>query len=157
MPVSILCVDDEPTNLDILVRLLSNSVEQVYLAPGGQEGYDLFLEKRPDIVLTDLMMPIVDGLMMSRMIRAVTPDIPIILLTSCSSVNFLADAVDVGITQFLPKPVLKHKLLTSVRRCHGTQRLAKLMNTASPLRSPHLRPFAVCTPPFLFDSAGPTG
>lgn len=116
-PVSILCVDDDADNQFILSRHLAKSVDMVYVAADGLEGYELFLDKRPDIILTDLMMPGISGLEMSRMIRAVEPKVPIILLTSCSSIDFLAEAIDVGITQFLPKPILREKLLTAMQRC----------------------------------------
>ena len=119
-PVSILCVDDEPANLDILSRHLSGRVTSITVAVDGMEGYAMFLDQRPDIVLTDLMMPGLDGLEMSRMIRAVEPGVQIILLTSCNSVDFLTEAIDTGISQFLPKPVLKEKLLTAMQRCFDT-------------------------------------
>ncbi|MBV5339280.1 MAG: response regulator [Deltaproteobacteria bacterium] len=119
-PVSILFVDDEPVNLDILTRYLSSYVDTITVAADGREGYALFLEKRPDIVLTDLIMPGIDGLEMSRMIRGIEPKIPIILLTSSNSVDFLSEAIDIGVTQFLPKPVLKAKLLTAMQRCYDT-------------------------------------
>ena len=119
-PVSLLCVDDEPESLDILARLLSPWVDTLYFAENGREGYELFLEKRPDIVLTDLVMPLINGLEMSRMIRKIEPKTPILLLTSCGSIDFLAEAIDVGVTQFLDRPILKEKLLTSLRRCYET-------------------------------------
>lgn len=118
LPVSILCVDDDQINLDILQRYLSASVDAIYFAANGREGHAVFLEKRPDIVLTDLLMPEIDGLEMSRMIRSVVPKIPIILLTSCSSIDFLGEAIDVGVNQFLPKPIAKEKLLTAMLRCY---------------------------------------
>ena len=117
-PVSLLCVDDEPVNLNILTRLLSRYVETIYFASNGQEGHALYVEKRPDIILTDMIMPVLNGLEMSCLIRSIEPKIPIILLTSCNSVDFLAEAIDIGITQFLPKPVLKEKLLTAIQRCY---------------------------------------
>lgn len=119
-PVSLLCVDDEPASLDILARLLSQRVDTLYFAENGREGYDLFLEKRPDIVLTDLIMPTMNGLEMGRMIREIEPKVPIILVTSCGSVDFLAEAIDTGINQFLPRPILKDKLLTAMGRCYDT-------------------------------------
>jgi signal transduction histidine kinase len=119
-PVSLLCVDDDPASLDILSRLLSHCVDTLYFAENGREGYDLFLEKRPDIVLTDLLMPSLNGLEMSRMIREIEPKAPVILLTSCGSIDFLVEAIDTGVTQFLSRPILKEKLMTAMRRCYET-------------------------------------
>ncbi|MEI6208181.1 MAG: response regulator [Desulfuromonadales bacterium] len=117
-PVSILCVDDDPANLDIMTRLLSGRVETMLVAADGREGHALFVENRPDIVLTDLMMPVIDGLEMSCLIRSIAPRVPIILLTACNSIDFLSKAVDIGITQFLPIPILKEKLLVAIQRCY---------------------------------------
>lgn len=119
-PVSILCVDDEPMNLDILNRHLSKSVNAMYTAQNGNKGYEMFLEKRPDIIITDLFMPELNGLEMSKMIRSVDPKIPIILLTSCNSMDFLAEAIDIGVTQFLQKPILREKLFIAMQRCYET-------------------------------------
>jgi PAS domain S-box-containing protein len=119
-PVSVLCVDDEPVNLDILKLILASRIDTMYVATNGQEGYDLFLEHRPDIVMSDLVMPEIDGLDMSRMIRAIDPKVPIILLTGCIAIDSLIKAIDNGITQFLPKPILKDNLLNAIARCYET-------------------------------------
>jgi signal transduction histidine kinase len=137
-PVSILCVDDEPVNLDILTRLLSRYVETIYFAANGQEGHTLYLEKRPDIVLTDLVMPVLSGLEMSCLIRSSEPKVPIILLTSCNSVDFLAEAIDIGITQYLPKPVLKEKLLTAIQRCYDIISLERRLKEEHERAEAHL-------------------
>lgn len=119
-PVSVLCVDDETTNLDILTRHLANSVETIYVAENGRDGFALFEQHQPDIIMTDLVMPAVDGLEMSRMIRSVDTKIPIILLTGCISIDSLVRAIDNGITHFLPKPILRDKLMTALQRCYDS-------------------------------------
>jgi PAS domain S-box-containing protein len=119
MPVSVLCVDDEVTHRIILQRLVSPCVDSMYLAEDGQSGLTVFAEKRPDIVITDLMMPRKNGLEMSRAIRSIDPDVPIILMTSCNSSDFFSEATDIGISQFLPKPVIKDNLLNSLQRCYS--------------------------------------
>ncbi|MEI6305206.1 MAG: response regulator [Deltaproteobacteria bacterium] len=134
-PVTILCVDDELTNTDLIKRHLAACVDEIIVAADGQQGHELFLKHIPDVVLTDLMMPYVDGLKMSRMIRSVAPKVPIILMTSCSSIDFLPEAIDIGITQFLPKPLLKNKLLTAVQRCYETVELERRLLNAQKLES----------------------
>jgi signal transduction histidine kinase len=124
-PISLLCIEDEPDVQEVLRRHLSSVVDICYLAGDGQEGYDMFNEHRPDVVITDLLMPLLDGLAMSRMIRAAAPKTPIILMTSCNRADFLEEAIDIGVTQFLPKPVLKEKLLTALQRCYDTIELER--------------------------------
>ncbi|MEI6206600.1 MAG: response regulator [Desulfuromonadales bacterium] len=134
-PISLLCVEDEPAVQEVLRRHLSTAVDTFYLAGNGQEGYDLFNEHRTDVVITDLMMPVLGGLAMSRMIRAAAPKTPIILMTSCSRADFMEEAIDIGITQFLPKPVLKEKLLTALQRCHHIIELERRSSRAIKLES----------------------
>ena len=119
LPVSVLCVDDEVSHRIIIQRLLSRFVDTVILAEDGRAGHAAFVENRPDIVITDLMMPHLNGLEMSRAIRGIDPEVPIILMTSSSSMAFLSEAIDIGISQFLPKPILKDKLISSLERCYS--------------------------------------
>ncbi len=134
-PISLLCVEDEPALQELLRRHLANAVDTFYLAGDGQEGYDLFNEHHPDVVITDLMMPNIGGLAMSRMIRVAAPKTPIILITSCNRADFLEEAIDIGVTQFLLKPVLKEKLLTSLERCHHIIELERRSNRTIKLES----------------------
>lgn len=133
--ISLLCVEDEPAVQEILKRHLANIVDTFYLANDGQEGYDLFNEHQPDVVITDLMMPNIGGLEMSRMIRVASPKTPIVLMTSCNRADFLEDAFDIGVTQFLPKPLLKEKLLTALERCHHIIELERRSSRAIKLES----------------------
>lgn len=118
LPLTILCVDDEDVHRHILQRLVAQLADSVIVAADGEEGLAVFAEKRPDIVLTDLMMPRMNGLDMSRAIRNIDSHVPIILMTSSTSLTFLEEAIDVGISQFLPKPIVKEKLLKALQRCY---------------------------------------
>jgi signal transduction histidine kinase len=134
-PISLLCVEDEPAVQELLRRHLANVVDAFYLAGNGQEGYDLFNKYHPDVVITDLMMPNIGGLTMSCMIRDAAPKTPIILMTSCNRADFLEEAIDIGVTQFLPKPVLKQKLLTALQRCHHIIELERRSSRSMKLES----------------------
>jgi signal transduction histidine kinase len=134
-PISLLCVEDDPALQEVLRRHLSSAVDTLYLADNGQIGYDLFNEHHPDVVITDLMMPNIGGLAMSRMIRAAAPKVPIILMTSCNRGDFLEEAIDIGVTQFLPKPVLKGNLLTALKRCNHIIEIERRSKRAMKLES----------------------
>ncbi|MEI6213693.1 MAG: response regulator [Desulfuromonadales bacterium] len=117
LALTLLCVDDEETHRTILQRFAAPMVSEVLTAVDGLQGRDVFAERRPDIVLTDLMMPGMNGLEMSRAIREIDPHVPIILMTS-GGPDFFSEAVDTGISQFLPKPILKAPLSRSLQRCY---------------------------------------
>ena len=81
--ISILFVEDnEILRVQISNFLASLMFKHVYIAKDGQDGFLKFQKHRPDIVLTDLTMPIMDGLDMSRAIRILDDNVPILLITS---------------------------------------------------------------------------
>ena len=129
MPISVLCVDDEKPHLDILSRFVSPYVCELYKAENGAKGFSLFLDKKPDVVLTDVMMPGVDGLEMCRMIKEVSSRTPLILLTASNSIDYLSEAIDIGINQFVPKPVNRSRLITSLERCYSLIQLERQLRT----------------------------
>lgn len=109
----ILIVDDEPTNL-LLLRLLleSNPLYDVEEANDGKKAIDILLEHSKDIVLTDINMPIMNGVEATKYIREhISKDIPIIALTAYDKSIFLEKYKDAGFTEYLPKPIDKKKLM----------------------------------------------
>jgi diguanylate cyclase (GGDEF)-like protein len=87
------------------------------LAENGQDGLDLFRRHRPDIVLTDIRMPVMDGIQMAREIKRVDSSTLIIVLTAVSDTDAILETIDVGINHYVKKPVIMEKLITSINRC----------------------------------------
>ncbi len=115
--LKILYVEDEVVTRELTAQLLERRVEKLYLAENGREGLDLFLQHDPDIVITDIKMPEMDGLQMSRKIRAAGSDAKIIVTTAYSDVSSLINAIDIGIDSYVVKPVEFNKLLECIRKC----------------------------------------
>jgi PAS domain S-box-containing protein len=104
--LSILFVEDhDPTRKEIASYLLQRAYTNVYIAKNGEEGLQSYFDNKPDIVLTDLTMPIMDGLKMSKNIKTHNPDIPILLITSLFEKEVTETAVDIGIDAYLFKPI----------------------------------------------------
>lgn len=103
--ISILYVEDEPAIREGLQRFFQRRSGTIYLAANGQEGLELFEKHRPDIVVTDIRMPVMDGLTMSRKIKELSPDIPIVITTGHNDEEFLLKAIDVGVDKYIKKPV----------------------------------------------------
>ncbi len=86
----------------------------VHIADNGQTGLDAFKTFLPDIVLTDIQMPVLNGLSMGALIRVQVPDQPVVVLSAYNDMEYLFRAIDIGITQYITKPVSLEKLLTKL-------------------------------------------
>jgi len=84
---TILIVDDDPDMRDVLVTALNNFGFSTYNADDGDVAVELFKEKKPDIIVSDIFMPRMDGVTMMRKVREIDPDIPVILITGYSHMN----------------------------------------------------------------------
>ncbi len=114
--ISLLYVEDEHEVRSLLTLTLELSYPELSIltAENGQEGLELFEQFRPDIVLTDLSMPVLDGIAMSAEIKKRVPETVIIALTACSDAHNLVAAIDLGINSYLLKPIDQAKLLSTI-------------------------------------------
>ncbi|MCX6153380.1 MAG: response regulator [Candidatus Kapabacteria bacterium] len=115
-PLSVLVVEDDATSRHYLVALLKKTLESVYIAVDGRDGLNKYLEYKPDIVLSDIGMPVMNGLEMSRRIKKINPKAQIILTTAFDNKENLMEAINIGISQYLVKPVQKQYLFDALNR-----------------------------------------
>lgn len=116
--IKIFLVEDEA----IIRNAIKNSIhweregyEFVGEAADGELAYPLILKERPDILLTDIKMPFMDGLELSEAVKKELPDIKIIILSGYDDFDFAKKAISIGITDYLLKPVSAEELLKSIR------------------------------------------
>ena len=83
----ILVIDDEPTALDVICKILVHSGYDVLVAKNGQEGVDLFREQPCDLVITDMVMPVKDGLQTILDLRTDYPDLPIVAISGGGNIS----------------------------------------------------------------------
>ncbi len=102
---TLLFVEDDPTTQMMMKDLLGEEVRDFYQANNGKEGLELFREKLPDIVITDISMPIMDGLEMAEAIKKIDSSVPIIIMSAFDDKEILFKAIEIGIDGFLPKPI----------------------------------------------------
>ncbi len=113
---SILVVDDDPGQRLLMRKVLEHKGFEVIEAADGVEACRLNEERRPDLLLVDLMMPRMDGYELCRELRGQThsADVPIVVTTSRDDIASIVRAYDAGATDFVPKPVnwlvLSHRL-----------------------------------------------
>ncbi|RTJ59094.1 DNA-binding response regulator [Campylobacter jejuni] len=101
----ILVVEDEIKTRESLINVLSERFSKVIGAQNGDEGLKKFKKFKPDLIITDIAMPIMDGLDMAREIKEISDDVPIVVLSAYSEKERLLRSIDIGIDKYLIKPV----------------------------------------------------
>lgn len=111
----VLVVDDEPAVRDSLRRSLEFNGYEVALANDGAEALAGIAAANPDVVIMDVMMPRLDGIETTRLLRSAGNDVPILVLTARDSVGDRVDGLDAGADDYLSKPFALAELLARLR------------------------------------------
>lgn len=112
--LSVLLVEDEAKIRDLLASVMEKVFKKVITAQNGEEGLKKFKKFNPNIVITDILMPIRDGLEMSRDIRAISPETPIVVLSAFNDKDKLMQAIEIGINKYLLKPIDMDELIYAI-------------------------------------------
>jgi two-component system, cell cycle response regulator DivK len=112
----ILLVEDNEMNRDMLSRRLLRNGYEVVLATDGQQGLDMALSERPDLILMDMSLPVIDGWEATRRIKAngATRQIPVIALTAHAMAGDREKALEVGCDDYDTKPVEMSRLVGKI-------------------------------------------
>lgn len=114
----VLYVEDDLDTREELAMILQSSVKDLYIAGNGKEGLVLYKEHRPDIVVTDIQMPVMNGLAMAADIKDINPDQAIIILSAYNDTEYLFRALEIGLQDYITKPIsierLQEKLIKVV-------------------------------------------
>jgi two-component system, OmpR family, KDP operon response regulator KdpE len=110
----ILVVDDEPQLTRVLRTGLTSRGYDVRAASDGLAGFETFTDWHPDLVITDLAMPVLDGLELCRRVRAIS-QVPIIVLSAKGEEKTKVEALDIGADDYITKPFGIDELLARVR------------------------------------------
>ena len=111
--ITILYAEDEKDLREVTHQILKGFTKKQYVAQNGQEGLELFKahEKEIDLIITDVNMPILNGLDMVKEIKKININIPIIVATAFSNKEYLLEAIDIGVDKYVLKPIDIAKLL----------------------------------------------
>jgi len=120
LQISVLYVEDEPITRSAVARMLKRRVATLYEAENGKEGLELFKQHRPNIVISDIRMPVMDGMAMSKEIKSLDKDSKIILTTAHSDASILLDSIEVGVDKYILKPLDMDALYSAMDQCAET-------------------------------------
>ena len=109
---SILYVEDDDTTRNTAVMLLKKKYPHLTFltAVNGEEGLEKFKEYRPDIVITDILMPVMDGIQMAKEIKVVNSGVRIIVTSAGNDAENVVEAIDIDRSDYLCKPIEVKKL-----------------------------------------------
>jgi EAL domain-containing protein (putative c-di-GMP-specific phosphodiesterase class I)/ActR/RegA family two-component response regulator len=129
-PKSVLVVDDEPSFVRAVARVLSGAGFYVTTAHNGAEAADAIASQAFEAILSDIQMPELSGVDLLSLVRTHDLDVPVILMTAAPTLETALEAVSLGALQYLVKPVPNDKLIAVVERACRLHRIARMKRDA---------------------------
>lgn len=124
-PLTILVVDDEELLAKSCKQILSSEGYTVHIETRGKSALEAIRRQQPDIILTDLMLPDMDGMALLKEARGMTPDALIIMITGFATVDSSVEAIQAGAYDYIPKPFTATQLRILIGRAAQQVRLAR--------------------------------
>jgi diguanylate cyclase (GGDEF)-like protein/PAS domain S-box-containing protein len=116
---TLLLVEDDEVARQMLSLVVSKAFPNAALimAENGKEGLDAFRKHNPDLIITDVRMPVMDGIRMAKKIRELNKETRFIVITADNDINRVLEAIDIGINQYVLKPIDNSKLVSAIKSC----------------------------------------
>jgi DNA-binding NtrC family response regulator len=121
--ISVLIVDDEAANLESLERIFAREGMRTFTAPSAPRALEVCRQHRIHVVLTDLMMPGMDGIALIKALATVAPDAEVVVMTAYGTVETAVQAMREGAYDFVEKPLKRVQIVKSVRKAAEHQAL----------------------------------
>lgn len=118
--LTLLYAEDEEGIRKNIADSLSYYVKEVLEASNGQEAYELYLEKKPDIIMTDIHMPILNGIDFVKKVRELDKSVPIIMITAHTDKEYLLQAIELKMEKYIVKPIELDVLFDVFKKCLDT-------------------------------------
>src|SRR6266849_7128197 len=112
----VLVVDDDASTREVFGELLERWGYEVEQTGDGHDALKLITERRPDVIISDLVMPKLDGLALTRALREESPDTPVIIITGKGTIDAAVEAVREGVFDFVEKPLDPARLKVILQR-----------------------------------------
>jgi DNA-binding response OmpR family regulator len=114
---TLLFVEDESMIRRIAISLLRPYFIEIYEASDGVEALEIYNAKKPDLIITDIEMPNMNGLTLCKNIRKEDRTTPILITTAYTSTDYLLEAISLNLVRYLVKPMQEEELFESLRVC----------------------------------------
>lgn len=133
--LKILIVEDNNRTVTLLTKFLENLQHSVIIAENGQIAFEKFIAEKPDLILTDLNMPVVDGITLIKQIREASEDqwVPVLILSAYGEEKDIIAGLEAGADDYLTKPINMSILRAKIEAMHRTVLLQR--NNEESLRS----------------------
>ncbi len=115
--LTILYAEDEEGIRKNITDSLKYYMKDVYEASNGQEAYDIYKEKKPDIILSDIHMPIMDGIEFVKKLRKEDRSTPVVMITAHTDKKYLLEAVELHMEKYIVKPLELDELFDILKKC----------------------------------------
>lgn len=112
--ITLLYVEDDEKTRELYAENLERRVKALYTAKDGQEGLEKYEELSPDIIITDIQMPVMTGIEMTKKIREKDENIPIIVTTAFNTIELLSESLELDISGYLVKPINNKQLINKL-------------------------------------------
>jgi len=112
----LLYVDDDERSINFISKIITRRYPglKLFIAENGAKGLELYREQRPDIVLTDMYMPVMDGIQMAKEIKSINAEAVIIAVTGYNDPTYLRNAIEIGIRHYVMKPLIQENLFAVI-------------------------------------------
>lgn len=117
--ISLLFVEDNDTLRFLYNKLLAGKVRSFYIAENGQEGLEQYRLHKPDLIITDISMPVMDGLQMISHIKRENPEVKVVVMSAYSIKEYFLEAINLGVNGYLIKPVEATRLFSIIADLAG--------------------------------------
>lgn len=111
---TLLYVEDEDGIRENICEILQDVFKEIYLAKNGEEAYSLFMEKKPDLIITDIKMPKLNGLELIERIRHINAKVRVIILSAHTDLDYMLKATELHLVKYIVKPMNEEKLVDAL-------------------------------------------
>lgn len=112
---SVLIVDDDPIQIKILEKILLDQGYELHSSEDAAKGLQMAMDLKPDMILLDVMMPVINGYNFCKLMKTENPDIYIVMVTSRDELEDIKIGLEVGADAYMGKPINKDELMRTIR------------------------------------------
>jgi len=103
--LQLLYVEDNADAMKSTMLMLNEFFDNIITAIDGEDGFNKFKNNNIDIIITDINMPKIDGLEMTKLIREIDKDVPILILSAHTDSDFILEGIKLGVSDYILKPL----------------------------------------------------